>query len=205
MKAPHSPQNGTMKNLISLSTAFVLLAMLTGCQQGADQSVHSAESEPTATQASMAESAMELPDTTGASLWAYLQESNYPENWTSWPNKGALYTGQQPHGMLLTTYLNDAALAALTAQAGAMPAGAIVVKENYMGDSTLAAVTVMYKVAGYNPEHGDWFFTKHLPDGTLDTAPNGMALEGRLMGCQNCHGAVKPNDYIFTGPLAAAE
>ena len=82
-----------------------------------------------------------------------------------------------------------------------MPAGAVVVKENYMPDSTLAAVTVMYKAAGYNPEHNDWFFTKHLPSGELDQTPTGMAMEGRLAGCQNCHGSVSANDYIFTGSL----
>ncbi len=123
---------------------------------------------------------VQLPDTTGSAMWAYLQEVNYSETWTLWPDKGELYPGTQPHGMLLTTYLNDAALGALTGGAGSMPAGAMVVKENYMPDSTLAAVTTMFKVDGYNPDHNDWFFTKHLPSGELDNAPNGMALEGRL-------------------------
>ncbi len=84
-----------------------------------------------------------------------------------------------------------------------MPAGAIIVKENYMPDSTLAAVTTMFKAAGYNADHNDWFFTKHLPSGELDTAPNGMQLEGRLPGCQSCHVGVQANDYLFTGRLGA--
>jgi len=57
----------------------------------------------------------------------------------------------------------------------------------------------MYKVAAYNAEHNDWFFTKHLPSGELDTMPNGMAMEGRLPGCQGCHRAQQANDYLFTG------
>lgn len=141
------------------------------------------------------------PDTTGAALWAHLQQAKYRENWALWPGKGRLYKGQEPHGMLLTTYLNPAAKRALDGDAERMPAGAIVVKENYMPDSTLAAVTVMYKVRGYNADHNDWFFTKHLPSGELDKMPNGMAMQGRLPGCQNCHGGVKANDYIFTGKL----
>ena len=141
------------------------------------------------------------PDTTGSAMWAYIQEVAYRSNWQLWPDKGELYTGQEPHGMLLTTYVNDAALGAVTTQAGSMPDGAIIIKENYMPDSTLAAVTVMYKRSGYNAEHNDWFFTKHLPSGELDQAPNGMPLEGRLPGCQACHGAVRANDYIFTSPL----
>lgn len=150
-------------------------------------------------EASVAEVAM--PDTTGAAVWAYLQEVGYQENWELWPDKGELYTGGEPHGMLLTSYMNDAAHEALVNQAGVMPVGAIIVKENYMPDSTLAAVTVMYKVEGYNADHNDWFFTKHKPSGELDTMPNGMAMEGRLPGCQNCHGARADNDYILTSSL----
>jgi hypothetical protein len=37
----------------------------------------------------------------------------------------------------------------------ALPAPAIVVKENYKSDKKLAAITVMYKVLGFNPEAGD--------------------------------------------------
>lgn len=142
-----------------------------------------------------------LPDTTGASLWEHLQRTNYQETYTLWPGKGELYTGQEPHGMLLTTYVNDLALGAVNTMAGTMPEGAIVVKENYMPDSTLAAVTVMYKVSGYNPDHNDWFFTKHLPSGELDSGPDGMPLEGRVTGCQACHAAQKANDYLFTGAI----
>ncbi len=141
------------------------------------------------------------PDTTGAAIWAHLQEQDYSNKWALWPGKGRLYEGREPHGMLLTTYLNDVAASALERGVERMPAGAIIVKENYMPNKTLAAVTVMYKVPGYNAEHNDWFFTKHSPSGELDKMPNGMAMEGRLPGCQNCHIAQKNNDYIFTGDL----
>jgi hypothetical protein len=141
-------------------------------------------------------------DTTGAAIWAHLQSSDYQENWHVWPGMGELYAGTQPHGMLLTTYLNDIAFEALSNHAGTMPDGAVIVKENYMPDSTLAAVTTMYKVAGYNADHADWFFTKHRPNGELDAAPNGMALEGRLPGCQACHTVQAANDYVYTGSLS---
>ena len=140
-------------------------------------------------------------DTTGAAIWAHLQQSDYQDTWTLWPGKGELYTGAEPHGMLLTTYLNDVALQALNSGASVMPAGAIIVKENYMPDRTLAAITTMFKMRGYNPDVNDWFFTKHLPSGELDRAPTGMALEGRLPGCTNCHRAMQTNDWVFTGQL----
>ncbi len=145
--------------------------------------------------------AVSLPDTTGDAVWALLGAEDYQTNWTLWPEKGELYAGTEPHGMLLTTYLNDIAIAALEGDATAMPVGSIFVKENYMPDSMLAAITVMVKrEAGYNPDHADWFFTKILADGTVD-AMDGMRLEGRAMMCQGCHLGRAANDYLMTADI----
>ncbi len=144
------------------------------------------------------------PDTTGAAIWAHLKEQNYRENWSLWPGTEAFYKGNQPHGMLLTTYVNDVALHAMQDGASEMPNGAIIVKENYMPNRQLAAITVMYKQDGYNSQHNDWFFTKHLPSGELDKMEKdgmSMPMQGRLPGCQNCHMAKRDNDYLFTGEL----
>lgn len=146
----------------------------------------------------------DLPDTTGASVWAHLNDSAYEDNWELWPDTEPMYEGGEPHGMLLTTRVNDVALRAIESGAETMPEGAIVVKQNYMPDGELAAVTTMYKRSGFNPEHNDWYFTKHFPDGSLDVAEmDGMSMpmEGRVPGCQNCHGQVADNDYLFTADL----
>jgi len=141
-----------------------------------------------------------LPDTTGDAVWAHLGTEDY-QSWALWPDKGELYTGQEPHGMLLTTYLNSTAINALEGDATAMPEGSIIVKENYMPDSMLAAITVMVKrETGYNPDHADWFFTKILADGSVE-AMDGMRAEGRVMMCQGCHLGQAANDYLFTGEL----
>jgi hypothetical protein len=132
-----------------------------------------------------------LPDTTEAALWSYLQQSRYQENWRMWPGKDRLYKGTEPHGMLLTTYVNDLGYAALTNGAQSLPPGAIVVKENYMPDSTLAAVTTMYKVQGFNPQHQDWFFAKHDPQGKAEAS-------GRAEMCQSCHQKASSGSYLYT-------
>ena len=133
----------------------------------------------------------ELPDTTAASVIAYLDEVDYQESWELWPGLGEKVEGGEPHGMLLTTYLNPIALKAFNDKAGTMPDGAIIVKENYTPDGTLAANTVMYKKSGYNPDHNDWYWLKVLADGTVDK-------QGMVEGCQNCHGEVRDNDYVWT-------
>jgi hypothetical protein len=173
-----------------MAAAVALTVGLTACgsSEGGDSAEQPAASVPAA-------------DTTGAAIWAHLQGSDYQTDWALWPDKGRLYPGGAPHGALLTTYLNDVAHEALASGAAELPVGAIVVKENFMPDSTLAAVTTMFKVAGYNADHNDWFFTKHLASGALDTMPNGMQMQGRLGGCQACHGARADNDYLFTSVL----
>jgi hypothetical protein len=72
----------------------------------------------------------DLPAAEGSALWSYLQEQAYATNWNPWPGKGEKYVGTQPHGVRLTTYVNNIALEALQDGATALPDGAIVVKEN---------------------------------------------------------------------------
>ena len=136
----------------------------------------------------------ELPDASAEAVMEYLEEVDYRENWELWPDLGEMYSAKEPHGMLLTTYLNPAALDGLLSKEGSMPDGAIIVKENYTAKGELQANMVMYKKSGYNPEHNDWFWLKVLAEGTVEE-------EGRVEGCQVCHGQVKVNDYIWTGPL----
>ena len=144
-------------------------------------------------------------DTTAAAVWAYMQEAAYGE-WELWPGTVERYEGGEPHGMLLTTRINEVAAAALADGATTLPRGSFVVKDNFTPDGALAAITTMYKAGGgYNPDHADWWFAKFLPDGTPDRTPDGMAMAGRLGGCQGCHGAQADNDYILTSPLGEAD
>ncbi|MBI2861046.1 MAG: cytochrome P460 family protein [Chloroflexi bacterium] len=134
------------------------------------------------------------PATDGTSLYNYITQQNDYHKWKMWPGKQALYPGTEPHGALLTTYVTDNAFSAIDGKEGSIPNGSIVVKENYMPDKTLAAITVMYKVKGYDPEHNDWFWLKYAPDGKID-------VSGKVDMCYGCHGGKRDNDYIMTSPL----
>ena len=92
----------TSRGLLGLSVVAVALAG--GCGP-ADENGEGEEATPV-----LQAPAVAAADTTGAAIWAHLQESYYQSTWTLWPEKGELYAGQEPHGMLLTTYLNDVAL-----------------------------------------------------------------------------------------------
>ena len=48
----------------------------------------------------------------------------------------------------------------------------------------------MYKVKGYNPGAGDWFWALYDPQGRVK-------MEGKPQGCIGCHGAALKNDYVM--------
>lgn len=132
------------------------------------------------------------PAKMASDLWNKIQGDKYRENWKLWPGKGKFYEGTEPHGMLLTTYVNEAAYNAVEKKEKELPDGSIVIKENYMPDKTLGAITVMQKIQGYNPEAGDWFWVKFLPDGNPEMAEmdgKSMPVAGKFPMCIACHQA----------------
>jgi hypothetical protein len=136
----------------------------------------------------------QLPPTEGQAFLQHIARENPYKKWQMWPGKGEMYPGTEPHGALLTTYVNDQALQAIQQKSGQMPDGAIVVKENYTPDKQLAAVTAMYKKQGFNLEAGDWYWIKLSPDGQIDE-------EGKVEGCISCHAKAQGNDFLFTGNI----
>jgi len=142
---------------------------------------------------SIANAGMKAPGADAGQLHEYLTKQNPYEKWKLWPGKGKLYKGTEPHGELLTTYVNDQALKSIKAKKG-LRNGSIIVKENYMPNKMLGAVTVMYKIKGYNPDAGDIFWMKYTPDGKIEAS-------GKVDMCIGCHAKVKGNDYLFTGKI----
>lgn len=134
-----------------------------------------------------------LPDADGRAVIQYLNQSDY-HSWQYWPGKEPFYPGRFPHGSLLTTYVSAGSYRAIKAKGGSIPAGEFVVKENFNAEKQLIAISVMYKLAGYNAAGGDWFWLKYLSDGTIQA-------EGKVSGCIGCHAAVKNNDWLFIAPL----
>ena len=134
------------------------------------------------------------PKADGKAVYDYITKADPYQNWALFPGKGKLYKGKHPHGAFLTTYVNAVALKGINDRVGTLADGTIIVKENYTPDKTLAAVTVMYRVKGYDSDAGDWFWAKYKADGSI-------AKEGKVAGCIGCHTAVINNDWVFTGPV----
>ena len=135
----------------------------------------------------------ELPAADAQALWDYITSTSSYTQWGTWPDasfKGYLQSGA-PHTKVVRIFVNDVGLSVASKFPGEMPEGTIIVKDNYMGDSVdspggLGAVTVMYKVTGYNPDGNDWFWAKYKPDGGVDAA-------GKPAGCVGCHLGISGN------------
>lgn len=123
-------------------------------------------------------------------VFRYIKIFEPYSEWSLWPGKGKLYKGRHPHGSHLTTYVNDKGTLAIR-RGEPMRPGSFIVKEVYTLEKKLAAINVMYKVEGYNPAAGDWFWAEYGSDGTVRKA-------GRAQECINCHAAKKANDFIMT-------
>ncbi|UCF30974.1 MAG: cytochrome P460 family protein [bacterium] len=136
----------------------------------------------------------ELPLAYGEQVWKYITETDPYSQWELWPGTERLFKGKHPHGSFLTTYVSSGALRAIKNRESVFPNGAMIVKDNFSPDKQLAAVTVMYRIKGYNPDAGDWFWVKFKPDGAVES-------EGKVQGCINCHMGKIDNDWAFTGPL----
>jgi plastocyanin len=130
----------------------------------------------------------------GKELYDHITIGNDYQNWSYWPGKGEFEPAREPHGDFVTTYVSNTSISSIENKDGNMSAGSIIVKNNYDDNKELIAITAMYKVDGYDPEHNDWFWVEYSPDGTI------MA-EGKIEECNSCHGMKKSNDYIFTGIL----
>jgi hypothetical protein len=134
-----------------------------------------------------------MPIPAGGDLRQHIIGQEPYKKWEMWPGKAEMFKGAEPHGSLLTVYVNEAALKSIKKMKG-MANNSIIVKENYAPNKDLMATTVMYKVKGYNPEAGDWFWVKYGTDWEV-------LAEGKVKGCLSCHTAAKDNDFIFTGKV----
>ena len=134
-----------------------------------------------------------LPGPDAMKLNEYIIRYDPYRAWGMWPGKGKLYKGTEPHGALLTTFINNTASHSINKKKG-LADGSIIVKENYNADKRFVVLTVMYKITGYNPEGGDWFWVKYLPDGKVEAS-------GKVKVCIDCHSKQKDNDYLFTGKV----
>ncbi len=135
----------------------------------------------------MGEKACSMPGADQVALWNYITKRSPYTKWGFWPDHQGMQEGRAPHGPFHKVYVNKLGL---KSKKPPVEYGTIEVKENYTKDKKLAVLTVMYKVKGYNPSDGDWFWVKYTPDGK-------PGPYGKPKGCIGCHGTRAANDFIL--------
>lgn len=129
----------------------------------------------------------DMPGTDVDEFWTYITKTSPYTKWAFFEDHQDMQPGKAPHGPFHKVYVNDILT---NAEGTPVPEGSIVVKESYNEQKQKTAITVMYKIEGYNPEGGDWWWARYSTEGKGGPA-------GKLQMCIGCHQAKKANDYIF--------
>lgn len=129
----------------------------------------------------------QMPGTNPDEVWKYITEESPYTEWGFWAGHEDMQKGRAPHGPFHKVYVNKQGIDSTQAPA---QDGTIQVKESYNKSKELKAITVMYKVKGYNPDAGDWYWVKYSLTGKAEKA-------GKPKGCIRCHRGKKKNDYVF--------
>ena len=129
----------------------------------------------------------DLPPADPAALWAHITKADPYTKWGQWKDYNGVQKSRSPHGDQNRVFVNSIAL---SAKKPPMPYGSIQVKESYDTGGKLLNITVMYKVKGYNPDAGDWFWAKYTTGGQARPF-------GKVRGCIGCHAGIGGrNDYV---------
>jgi hypothetical protein len=129
----------------------------------------------------------DMPKADAEMFWKYITEKSPYTEWPFWSDHKGMQPGKAPHGPFHKVYVNHTLL---HSEGAPVEYGSIQVKENYSKEKKLMAITTMYKVKGFNPDGGDWFWVKYGSDGKVGAS-------GKLKGCISCHAVKEKNDYIL--------
>lgn len=96
-----------------------------------------------------------------------------------------------PHGGVKSVFATDDRD---PSAGGDFPDGTVVVKEGERGGDAAAIIAVMRKVAGVDPDHGDWEFIEwSRPD---PSSPYTVLAQDQV--CWGCHMGAIDGDWVFT-------
>jgi hypothetical protein len=176
----------TIRQLILLtlqvaSLCVVAMALAVGCQTTPNAQMPGTMNPP------------DMPGPTAAKLFTLISQTDPYPQWGQFPDRQGTLPSVLPHGPMSRVWINGKVESALGNFTGQLPDGSIIVKENVGTSSqvTEAALTVMWKVAGFDPVNNDWFWANMSSDGQI------MA-EGKVQSCTLCHGGgARNNDFVF--------
>jgi hypothetical protein len=114
------------------------------------------------------------------------------QNYKNFPALNQALRRSGPHGnVMVRTHLDTAAMATLNNKSYPYANGAEIVKQSHRtADGPIETVYMMKKIAGYDPDNGDWFYARTNAEGTV-------ADRGRIQMCISCHKGASNKDYVY--------
>lgn len=186
-------RNAVMITMVTLF--FAAAGLITGCAGNGDSqssdTVQEMKKDVTQTAEEIAQQAEGYIE--DVSNTSDLEQARDYKDWTK------VMTGirsESHNGAIKDVYVNTAGEDAYLNGNTPLPAGTIIVKENYKnldGDKgDLASYTIMVKKnEDYDPENNNWKYIKTKPDFSV-------LNEGKIESCIECHYDAERKDYVFT-------
>lgn len=125
----------------------------------------------------------EVVPTDPDALLAWLQAGRY----LAWPAESAPHASAGPHGGRVRTYLNDPLFASLDAGDAQHPAGAVAVKELFLGRDEVSGWAVMVRLQPASDGGRGWYWYEYFGPGQVF---QGVGLRA----CTGCHSTGR--DYV---------
>lgn len=131
--------------------------------------------------------AEEMPKPDAAAVWKFITQESSFKDWKRLPEQQKTHGSFIPDTPEQKTYANKQAM-----ESTKLPLnnGSMVVKYNLSPANEVKGITIMYKVKGYNPSAGDWFWVQYGPEGEVQEA-------GKSQKCIACHSKRADNDYLL--------
>lgn len=142
------------------------------------------------------EEMLTMPKPEAEAVWKHISQENPFTEWTVWEDGKGLITknNNASYSPNHRVYLNKQTLSEEKTRIP-LPNESILVSYIKSPSGEPKAITVMYKVKGYNPAAGDWFWAKYSLTGEVQDA-------GKTQRCISCHARKIPgNDYIASTSL----
>lgn len=118
------------------------------------------------------------------------------EGWEGWEAITASPVISYAHGEnWVGIFANEIASETYKAATAPFPECSAIVKSIYtdMDGSAVRKLTIMVKMpAGYDPDHGDWWYGDSESTGTV------ISEGGRREDCMSCHEVAIETDYVFS-------
>ena len=124
------------------------------------------------------------------------------QGYASW-TQSADWTGVKPscdgtHGPYVQVWYDDGAASLVDGSATEASDGGTLVKEAYDDDgTTVKSITVMQKQAGFDADHGDWYWAMYSRSGEVSQS-------GSASGCYGCHEAGADYVLFVSSPAVAS-